>query len=713
MTMDEWERGRLRESLITGLNAENAETRIGLLIEDLKKHADDLDVRMLVYQLDGTIDEDPEPPLDRGDLSPLRGLIRALDRSIEVGVDVQDLLTWISGAPAHLVPRLQMWLLTRDHEEHRDRIINEIAMALKQRPPTGDDLRAIEGVASAENHADAIDTWKEAFPAPPPVSEVGKALAEEDLPDEWRRAWQWSGVLPSSVTEAWDDVKAVLDSRYGEMSPQRFKGPRMKTTSYTVGSPMSVDELRQLGVMEAADRISSWERDPYQHEVGYRELARVLTTVVAENPTAWAAQPVKTIARLREPIYISHYLRGLVEGVDGIPEDASPALIEAVEFVATSPWEPRSQGREGGWDYDPDWGPAFEEGIELIGAMASKDLGFGDRRPTAWDLLNMAVMNTERGSGISDPDHDPYTLALNRPCTKALMAVCHVMGFNFRESGQVDEEAYPILDWVIAQEGAEGEQFRAVLATRPGFLRHVVGDWLDANKDNLFGAAVDPDLGESALRSAMRWAGPNKWLMAEYPTEIQQLALDREERAMDIAMIAMVWGIEGFEPEGIAARFQGNPTVISDSGKRLGFVLRPDDVDVEFIDRAVDYWRHVIDAEGPPDRLRGFGWFSEVANVDDDVLRDLLLETSRLTEGNVEWWEGISKRISLPPTDARGLEVLTWLLRASTEPWAEQQIASRAMTAMQQADEGVKQADEYRDLRDWLLAKGYFAAEDL
>jgi hypothetical protein len=115
--------------------------------------------------------------------------------------------------------------------------------------------------------------------------------------------------------------------------------------------------------------------------------------------------------------------------------------------------------------------------------MASKDRDFGDRRGSAWELISRAVTNTERGSGIIDPDHDPLTLAINRPCTKALEAACHVMGSNHRQGGDVDEQAFSILDWALQQTGADGQQFRAILASRVGFLRTVAGDWLESRVD--------------------------------------------------------------------------------------------------------------------------------------------------------------------------------------------------------------------------------------
>lgn len=713
MTMSEWQRDRLRESLVQGITLENAEKRIGVLLKDLKAHEGDSRLRVLAYQLEGTVDEVDESSLGRKYSSSLASLLGGLGKAAEAGVEIQTLLAWIDEAPDSLVPRLRMWLLGHDHETNEERIVQEVANSIGRRSPTGDDLKAIEGLHASDRITDAVlNEWKGAIPKPPGVAEVGEALSRNALPDGWMHVWEWSGLLPEVVTANWKDVKTLLGSRYGDMNADRFRGPRPIPEAYTVGSPMSAEDLGRMDVLAAADWINSWERGPYERRVGYRELARALTAVVSEKPAAWGAEPIEVIAHLKEPIYVAHYLRGLTQGMAGLPEDAAPRLIEAVQLVFASPWEARTQGRDSSWDYDPDWGSAMEEGIELLGALASNDRDFGERKDAAWELISSAVRNTERGSGIIDPDHDPLSLAINRPCTKALKTVCHVMGLSYRQKGSVDEEAFPILDWVLQQTGADGQQFRAILASRVGFLRTVSGEWFESRVDQLFGAEIDRDLGISALSSAVRWGGLNRWLMERYTAEILQLARQREERAMDFALIAMVWEIEGYEPETLVERFSDSPEVLSFSGERLAFVLRPDDVDMDFVQQGLQYWERVLVHDGQPMRMKGFGWFAEVDNAEDDAVLDRILATLSITEGVIDWPEGVSKRFCCPPIDPRALSVLWWLLRGATEPWVEQRIAGHALSSLQQSTDQIRESDEFAALKESLLARGFFAAED-
>lgn len=71
---------------------------------------------------------------------------------------------------------------------------------------------------------------------------------------------------------------------------------------------------------------------------------------------------------------------------------------------------------------------------------------------------------------------------------------------------------------------------------------------------------------------------------------------------MDFALIAMVWEVDGFGSEILVERLRTNPEVLSDSGRRLAFVLRSDEVDADYVQRGLDYWDRVIADDGPPER---------------------------------------------------------------------------------------------------------------
>lgn len=713
MTMEDWRKAKLRDSLVEGLSPDNAEKRIRLLVGELADCSGDMLLRMLTYQRAGSIEEEATPEIEGPFATPLKALIKALERALELGIAIDELLAWVSDAPLPVVERLRMWLLTTSHDAHTDRIVEEITNAIPERAPTGDDLLAVERLTDVQEIGDdVLALWLQVVPEPPSAKEVGHALSEEEVPEAWIRMWQWSGVLPPSVTESWADVNAILDSRYGPMNSDRLRGPRQKIESYVVGSPISAEELQSLPIDAAAARIAEWERDPFEFRVGYRELARTLEEVVSLDPSTWATEPIKTIARLKEPIYVSHFLNGLAKGSKLIPQEGAPKLVAAIEFVFTSPWDPKPMGRDDTWDYDPDWNSAMDSGVELIGAMASHDLDLGNQFDPAWELVNLAIRHTERTSGLGDPDEDPYALAINRPCCQALIALLQMVGSSFRIRGEVPHGSLDTLDWVLQQPGEDGRQFRSVLASRIGFLRHVVPEWIETRAEDMFGDGINAELGTSALHSAVHWAQPNQWLLRRFPGAIQRLALEGDERAIDMTMLAMLWEVDGYELNQLVQMFLEKPHSLSVSGGRLAFLLRPDDVDELLVDRAVEYWTVALESDGPSERLAGFGWFSEVSNLSDHTLLEHLLVTVRATEGRIEWAEGTARRVCCPPVDPRTFEILRWLFRAATEPWVEQDIASSCVNALQQAEDDMHNSPEYQSLRESLLAKGYFAAAD-
>ena len=59
--MDEWRSERIRESLVEGLDETNAPERLVILIGELANYEESLELRMLSYQLEGSIEEGVSP----------------------------------------------------------------------------------------------------------------------------------------------------------------------------------------------------------------------------------------------------------------------------------------------------------------------------------------------------------------------------------------------------------------------------------------------------------------------------------------------------------------------------------------------------------------------------------------------------------------------------------------------------------------------------
>lgn len=706
MTHPDWQRERLYATLTNGLTRDNAEARIHLLVSELNRLADSPSLKVLSWDMTGSIDEyEPNIPADRP-TSALRAITSALRRAGELGFSTQERLALIQDLPALLLQRTRIWLIGTSEPMEEATIGEEIANAIQARNPTGDDLVAIDRLAESGISEQIIGEWTAAMPDAPSPEDLGKALASDDLPEVWRRGWLWAGLLPEQVSPHWSNAVAILNARYGPITPERFRGPRITFESYVVSSPISAAELKELSVADATATLAKWERGPFEHRVGYRELARALKDVVAANAPAWAENPIVTISQLKEPLYISHYIEGLVEGVQSIPLDAGPRLLEALEFVGTSPWGPTLRGRDD-WDYEPDWRSTIEAGVELIGAMASRNINLGPKAEAAWHIVSRSAMDTLRASSLLSPDRDPYETALNRPCCRALMSALQIMGSEFRTENTVSQRTLDLLNWVLVQPGQDGKEFRSILGSRLGFLRHVATAWVDQHADELFGSSVDEALGVSTLLSALRWGQPNKWLFEHFPDAISALAMKGEERAIEMALLAMVWEIPEYEPALLTEKLGKRAEILSLAGHKLAMLLRPADVPEGPIRIGRRFWSEALAVGGKPERLRGFGWFSVVPGMKTHELIELMLDTVRKTKGQVEWAQGVASRICCPPQSANVFEILRDLLMATNEPWVKQEIAASGVSALEQADATVRSTNEYHRLRESLLAMGY------
>ena len=70
-------------------------------------------------------------------------------------------------------------------------------------------------------------------------------------------------------------------------------------------------------------------------------------------------------------------------------------------------------------------------------------------------------------------------------------------------------------------EGFDGAQHRAIIASRLGFFRTIVPDWVEAKADALFGADAPDDLGQVTVDLALQWSRTSRWLLERFPTQVR------------------------------------------------------------------------------------------------------------------------------------------------------------------------------------------------
>ena len=673
----------LLDTLVIGITSNNFAARLRLLCHKLGHvPADDLD-RWKFTQGHASVAEALDGPYDEPFNTLLRALTRSLTRALEHAT-VATLLTILDPLPDDLRSRVRAWLLGVAPDVSRELLATELTEAVATREPTGDDLRLIDRLTELGPTDQYTDQWRAALgPVPDPVA-VARGLADHNVEQGWHRARQWSAVLPREAFAQWSAPLAVLAGAFGAMSAAMFE-PQPAIGAAWGRSPIDLDTLRSLPVPDAAAQVAQWRPEGAEWLVSARELGRTLEEAVGADPAAWGATPVEIAAALRHPTYIAHYLRGLARS-GALPDIDLAAAMDVVELVATHPWDAVPLGQDNDFDYDRDWQEAERAGIALIKATAQAELTLGSKTGEAWRVVLAACDCDDEGPAEladSDPVQRALEAALNRPCTQALETLVLLMGQQYREHATVRPEALVTLDRVLALQGQNGAEHRAILAPRITFLRHISPEWTQQRLDVLYADRAPAGLGEVSLLLTLRWSRPARWFLEEFAERITSAAGLGSDHALEHALVGMLWAVSGYEPKPLVARLAAGRR-LSAAGEKMGRLLRHGETEPDHVERGRHFWELSLDA-GREDLL-GFGWMSEVVGLDDQAWLELTLRTLRRTGGHIDWSQVVAKRAVAAGPSGPSLDVLNALVRGMSDPWDRRSLGEQAMLALRAAE---------------------------
>jgi hypothetical protein len=689
----------LLDSYIRGVTAENHAARVQILCFKLNKvPPSDHHRQDLVYFRGGSI-ADP-PSIGEDDLFPslVRALVQAVSRAAEFTA-VPELLETVAALPADLLNRLRAWILANWGDTEPPVLIDEVTQAISSRRPTGDDLRLVDMAVQRCEPEEYVEAWSAALGSPPTVAESGAALAAAQVREEWIRAFYWAALLPATVTIAWSAVVSVLAGAHGEPSRAALE-QRPRVEAAWGRTPISQEELRGMAPHLAARLIATWRPERDHPLTGPRELARTLESIVKSDPASWAATPLRTGGLLREPIYLNHYMRGIAEAesLDGVPIGE---LVDLIVLTSTHPWEPTPMG-DPSYDYDPDWRGAESAALDLIGALARKDLGFAGRREEIWAFLDHQARARDQATSV--PDSDPLNQAINRPCTRALQVMFDVMGHEYRDEGTVRPEALGLLAETLTLSSSDGAQHRAIIAPRLAFLRHVAPLWVEDHRNQLFGTDAQDNLGQTTVDLALYWGRPDSWLLEHFREQVRDAVRRTADNALDHFLVAMLWQVPGYDVDE-AATFLRSIGRLSDAGQALGRLLGNDDASTKHVALAAQFWEKAIH-RGTVESLAGFGWYAEIFVLDDITWARLTRRTLNITRGHIDWARHVAGRAGrLHPTPDT-LEILNQLLRGLLDGWDQRSVLDTATFAIKKANPSEIGTPEYQRLHTTLLERG-------
>jgi hypothetical protein len=696
------------EVLVEGMNHDNANTRITLLARTLAAGVESHYLLFTVMPSGSIADVGDNEGREIGVL--LRDVMAAVRRARELGLPMDRVLALLEPVQSELRARLRAWALSEATDIPPEALITEVANAIGDRDPTGDDVRLIQRVVEQVSSDAYVDSWRGAIGVPPTTEEVGRALSSEEVPPTWRQAVRWYPLLPEVVREAWDMAVTLMSAVISAPDRETYLEPPVDMQFGWAQSPITRSELEHLDVEEAARRVSSW-RPSGDHLVIARELARTLEDLVASDPVPWASRPLPILALLRHATYVNHYFEGLAK-TTGDLSGLGPELVEAVVFAHTHPWKPERLGDDD-FDYDPTWAPADQAGVHLIGRLAERNVDLGDRYDDAWRVVVEAVRNRSAGSGISARE-DPLETAINRPSTKALEATFHLVATEFRRSSMVREEFLELLDEALGLDGWDGAEHRAIIAPRLGFLLHVAPEWVESRDTRLFGDEAPDDLGQRTVELALKWGRPNRWLYERHDRDIFKAVRDGWTNALHQALVAMLWGVPGYSAEKILGKLtEMDASVVSNAGEFLARLLRQDS-DPEHLNRGVRFWEQALRTKKlPSEAFRGFGWWAEVEDLAEAHWERLTLQTSERAKGSLDWAVKVAERCIRHPITTPGLKIITSLLSGRHDPWELPQIAEVALRALRASGDDSTLSSARERLRTALTDLGYFGATDM
>jgi len=464
-------------------------------------------------------------------------------------------------------------------------------------------------------------------------------------------------------------------------------------------SPFEVSDLARMEPLEAARLVGGWRPDPAEFLVGTRELARTLQATVAADVQRWVTDPIGVVTALREPLHIDHYIRGITDALkQGVTVDPA-GMMELIDLVVGAPWEVTPMGRRD-WDYEPDWSSCRDAAVGLLRAMADNSVGFSGRDDRAWDLLRDE--STPAMETSEDVDDDPLTAAINHPATRALEAVISLVAYQIRTAGHPRDEVLDHVERLLVVGGAAGARIRAIIASRLRYLVHALPEFVNRIEPILFGAAGPSGLAQLTIDMALHWDGPNTWLLERHPAGVRDAVKRGVDNALEHLLVAYLWECDGYDLDGVLDFLDSQPGLTSDAGEALGRMLR--EATPAAVELGVRLWRSSVEG-GRSRSLAGFGWFSEVGQMDDTEWSELTLGTMRASTSPIDWPRGIAKRLADMAPTATGLAILDDLIRRPGATWATRTVEEVALKVLARS-EHLRGAAEYQRLEGALAERG-------
>lgn len=694
------------DQLQAGVLNENIASRAGMLGGKLRRRVNsdtDRYIELDSAALTIAVGDVPEPQLLFA-----HHLAHILSKARQLGVPSRTQLEWLTLVPGDVGGRLRSHVLAGAEDMPLPDKVDHIATRLASRGPTAEDLALVADITAHSLRPDDLAAWAAALGTPSPAPGDGTGVP----PADWVRAWRWAAVLPKQVFTSWDDPLERVSDRRGRPDSSALTGPRTSDIAFGfVGPPHTAGQLAAMPVPEAATLVASWRPDTNSRPTftGRLDLARALTTTVSNNPSAWSVEAEAVVETLREPIYLEHYLRGLIEKSSDVVPYATSVLAAAAQarsMLDLAPPEPGSDGEES----DPSSTQLAV--LELVEALANRNADIAASLDELWDWSEKAVAAVpEADQGLLYPKLGPLASATSRLWGRGLMTALALAAWEFRNQGTLHPAMVPVLNSATAVPGSAGLEFRAVLAHQRPRLEEICPQWLDERVNVLFREGPQ---GRETFELTVKWAAPTPWFYAHLTPELFDAALRGADQATREVVIALLDQVDGYDHDTVIQHLRKNPAILAAASEQAAFLVQKAAADAPWMAVAVEFWTRLLDEDRtavPADALRRLGRWASVTNLDDQEWATLTARTVAITNGHLSHVILVADRVADIPPSPTTREILLRMLDKG-EQWEQRYIADTALGVLR-ASASCPVDDSFELLRTRLINLGYFQARDI
>ena len=660
----------------------------------------DLWMLPLGYSPDAPIRRLGERDLEDFGMKAVSAIVASLVRIFQSAVrwlPVSTLLKLAAQAPEPLGHRLEVWVLSEVDEADPEAMVRTIESAVATRLPNCDDVALIDRVMSLSEGQDKditghVNRWRAAMGAPPSLAEAAQAIGSAStwVGYSWFCSYHWAPLLPDTTVSTWISSEGFQllttklpprgRAKFGEIANKPHRSERTARNE-PPQLPLNAAELGSMTPADAAKKIASYTVAQDQWVLEALRIGSVLQGLIKASPSTWGDDPTRIVELLSHPTYISHYLTGF-SGLD--TEHLSHANIDGlVNTIVRVLGEPRLVEEVDGEtacldNYAGDWDEVRRAAIWLVRQLLVTEVGLAGRYQEVWYLLeseakavpqsqmfedDMKISPVARplcSDGQQEPEFDPHYLAINQQNIQALDTALLLAVHEHKANSQIRPQVTALIEWCLGISGAEGAKCRSVIAPRAGFLLYALPDWLEVNKDRLFGNDV---LGQIALDQVLRFTWPYEWMCINFRSEIYDAAHRGVDRSLDWILVAMLNSTKGYEPESVIEQLDTRvPKACRVLARLLNYPSTDEDTSDERADR---FFELLLERK---EHARSLGYLAWVETMPHDRWAALTFRAMKATDGEIEMSELIIRRVFNNQPTEDSIRILKSLIEVQCNP---------------------------------------------